>query len=267
MSSVPAGWYPDPWNPQLLRYWDGRAWTPSVAGPDRGPDRMPTLPLRVAVGGVVALAIPLASSRFLLRPFEGVDMPAAVFVAIAALVAYGPTLLYWRFACRRWGSGRLRGDVGFAARLADLGWSPLAWFACLVAQGLLGYIVTVTGVPFESNFDGFGELRQDSTYVVAMVVLAVVVAPFVEEILFRGLILRGLASRMPLALAVPLQAVLFGAAHFDPDRGVGNIGLVMVLTGVGAVLGIAAAMTKRLTASIAAHAMMNGLAMALALAT
>lgn len=266
MSAVPAGWYPDPWNPEMLRYWDGAAWTPGVAGPAEGPDRMPTLPLRVAVGGVVALAAPLAASRYLLRPLEGVDMPAAAFVALAALVAYGPTLLYWRFACRRWGSGRPMADVGFRATLVDLGWSPLTWFACLVTQGLLGYVVTVTGVPFRSNFDGFGELRHDGTYVAAMVVLAVVVAPLVEEILFRGLILRGLASAMPIAVAVPLQALLFGAAHFDPERGVGNIGLVMVLTGVGAVLGAAAAMTKRLTAGMAAHAMMNGLAMAIALA-
>lgn len=267
MSAVPAGWYPDPWNPQLLRYWDGRAWTPSVAGPAGEPEPAATLPLRVALGGIAALALPLAASRFMLRPFAGVDMPAAVFVALAALVAYGPTLLYWRLASRRWGSGRMMADVGFSARLADLGWSPLTWFACAVTQGLLGYLVTVTGVPFRSNFDGFGELREDSTYVVAMVVLAVVVAPLVEEILFRGLILRGLASKMPIALAVPMQAVLFGAAHFDPQRGVGNIGLIMLLTGVGAVLGIASVLTGRLTAGIAAHAMMNGLAMAIALAT
>lgn len=266
MSAVPAGWYPDPWDPQLLRYWNGAAWTPSVAGLDTGPDRMPTLPLRVAVGGVAALALPLAASRFLLRPFEGVDMPAAVFVALAALVAYGPTLLYWRVASRRWGSGRMLADVGFTTRLNDLGWAPLTWFACFVAQGLLGYVVTVTGIPFRGNFDGFGELRHDSTYVVAMVVLAVVVAPLVEEVLFRGLILRGLASRLPIAVAVPVQALLFGAAHIDPHRGVGNIGLVIVLTGVGAVLGIAASMSKRLAPSIAAHAMMNGLAMAIALA-
>ena len=26
-NSTPAGWYPDPWNPQRLRYWNGRNWS------------------------------------------------------------------------------------------------------------------------------------------------------------------------------------------------------------------------------------------------
>ncbi|WP_309073994.1 DUF2510 domain-containing protein [Paenarthrobacter sp.] len=26
-STTPSGWYPDPWDPRLVRWWDGRAWT------------------------------------------------------------------------------------------------------------------------------------------------------------------------------------------------------------------------------------------------
>lgn len=28
--TTPAGWYPDPQNPTVSRYWDGSAWTPAT---------------------------------------------------------------------------------------------------------------------------------------------------------------------------------------------------------------------------------------------
>ncbi len=50
----------------------------------------------------------------------------------------------------------------------------------------------------------------------ALVVIAIVVfAPVGEELLFRGLALRGLVRFMPLALAAPVSGLLFTAAHFD----------------------------------------------------
>lgn len=51
---------------------------------------------------------------------------------------------------------------------------------------------------------------------VALVVVALVVfAPVGEELLFRGLALRGLVRVMPFMLAAPLSGVLFTAAHLD----------------------------------------------------
>jgi CAAX protease family protein len=44
---------------------------------------------------------------------------------------------------------------------------------------------------------------------------AVVIAPVTEELLFRGLILRGLLKRYSTVTAVVVTAVLFGASHFD----------------------------------------------------
>ena len=54
----------------------------------------------------------------------------------------------------------------------------------------------------------------------ALVWLAVGLAPALgEELLFRGLLLRMLASRWPGAIAVLGSAALFGAAHLDPVHG------------------------------------------------
>ncbi|MEY2754543.1 MAG: hypothetical protein RJB65_901, partial [Actinomycetota bacterium] len=54
-------------------------------------------------------------------------------------------------------------------------------------------------------------------------------------------------------------------AHVDPSRGIGNIGLVILLSSVGCVLGGAAVLTRRLAAPMIAHAIVNALAMAIAL--
>ena len=54
--------------------------------------------------------------------------------------------------------------------------------------------------------------------------------------MFRRVMLRGLLSRSAVA-TIGIQGALFGMAHFDPIRGMGNIGLIMVLAGVGCTLG------------------------------
>jgi len=48
------------------------------------------------------------------------------------------------------------------------------------------------------------------------IVLAVVIAPITEELLFRGLILRGLLSRYTVKTSVLVSAILFGAFHVNP---------------------------------------------------
>jgi membrane protease YdiL (CAAX protease family) len=65
--------------------------------------------------------------------------------------------------------------------------------------------------------------------------------------------------------AIAVQGVLFGMAHISPERGVRNIGLVMVLSGVGVVLGTSAYLLRRLGPTMIAHAIINGIAMAIVL--
>jgi membrane protease YdiL (CAAX protease family) len=78
-------------------------------------------------------------------------------------------------------------------------------------------------------------------------------------------VLRGLRSVLAIAPAIALQAVLFGIAHVDPVRGRGNIGLVLVLTAVGAVLGVAAHKLRRIGPTMLAHGILNAVVMAIVL--
>ena len=62
-----------------------------------------------------------------------------------------------------------------------------------------------------------------------------------------------------------MQGVLFGLAHVDPARGAGNIGLVLVLAAVGVAFGGAAYLLRRIGPTIIAHAIFNGVVMAVVL--
>jgi membrane protease YdiL (CAAX protease family) len=263
--AIPAGWYPDG-SPGGLRYWDGIRWTTFAVHrlePPRPPH--PELPLSAAVGAIVAMAVPIVASRFLLRSLAHLNWPIAAYVAVITIVGYGPSLLWCWYVARRWGRWGFRSAIGAVARWSDLGWGPITWLACFGTQITVGLVVLITGIPFTGNIGGAGEITADRGYVISLLVVAVVAAPIAEEIVFRGVVLRGLLSRMGAAPAIALQAVVFGLAHVDPRRGMGNIGLALMLASVGGVLGGAAYLLRRIGPGMIAHALLNGLALTLAL--
>jgi membrane protease YdiL (CAAX protease family) len=267
-SAPPAGWYPDPYGLPVYRYFDGRMWT-HVAGPG-SPAPAParphrTLPVVVAIGAVLTLLASLIASRLLLQHIVQFDWPIVVYIAINVVIGYGPSVWWVWFATGRWGSGSRRDDLGLRFRWSDLGWGPVVWLSALVGEGTVATIVTALGIPLTSNTEGIGELHLDRTYVISILITAVVAAPIVEETVFRGLMLPGLMSRVPWVAAVLLQGVLFGAAHIDPARGAGNVGLVLILSAVGIVFGGAAYLLRRIGPTMLAHAILNAIVLTVVL--
>lgn len=85
---------------------------------------------------------------------------------------------------------------------------------------------------------------------VASVVLVVVLAPVLEEMLFRGLILRGFLAWYPRWQAILASALLFGAAHL-------NLYQFVVCALGGVLLGWLYERTRSLIPCIALHAAYN----------
>ena len=222
------------------------------------PKLPPTLPLVAAVGAIGVLTGSLIASKYLLDGIVGFGWPVAVYVAVLGVVGYVPSLWWCRHASRRWGTGDLGVDIGLTLRFADLGWGPVIWLGAIAAQIAVGAVIVAFGVPLVGNTEGIEEISADRTYVVSLVITAVIAAPIVEEMVFRGVVMRGLRSRLPMVVVIVLQGLLFGAAHIDPVRGVGNIGLVLVLAGVGVAFGVAVALLGRIGPSMVAHALFNG---------
>jgi len=267
---TPPGWFPDPAGGVALRYWDGVRWTEQMAlptgliAPPKAP--LPTLPVRAALIMLAATAASLIADRYVVNALVRYRWPIAIYVVLAGIIGYLPLVVIGRVMLARLGSGNARDDVGLRFRTFDLGWGPVTWLASLAAQIVVAIIILTLHIPFVSNTEGVSDLSGNRTYIIAFAVLAVLVAPVVEEIVFRGIILRGLCSRLAPWLAIGVQGVLFGAAHVDPVRGLGNIGLVIVLSAVGVVLGGAAYLTRRLAPTMIAHALINTLAVVLTLA-
>jgi len=279
---APAGWYPDPSGQPALRYYDGYRWTAALARiappppppPPPVPEH-PTLPFSVVVGAVAILAGSLVGSRVLLDALVQRHWPVPALMAISVVVGYGPSVGWLGFVSHRWGSGHPLSDLGVRVRWSDLGWGPLVWLCTLLSMGVTLAAVRAIGIPYRGNLDLDGHLLGhgaglvadvNRTAVVSLVVSAVVCAPVVEEAVFRGAVLRGLLSKMPTPGAIVLQGLMFGGAHFNPDFGRDSIGLIVVLSVTGIAFGVAAYLLRRIGPTIIAHAILNGVAIAVALA-
>jgi len=92
---------------------------------------------------------------------------------------------------------------------------------------------------------------------VAAVLAVCVVAPLLEEMLFRGIVLRGFLQRYPRWQAIFLSALLFGAAHMNIYQFV--VGAIM-----GTVLAWLYERTRSLIPCIALHAAYNSATLLLA---
>lgn len=92
-----------------------------------------------------------------------------------------------------------------------------------------------------------------SAAVAVLVIFLVIGAPLVEELFFRGLLLRGLMSWVPAPVAIVVSGLLFGLAHFEALQFAG-------LAVFGVVLALMAWKFGRLGPSIGAHMAFNAAA-------
>src|SRR4029453_2794014 len=137
-------------------------------------------------------------------------------------------------------------------------WGPLTWLAAIASQLVTYRLLVLFPIPIKSKVGDVSDPRTPPINHVARVRAAVVAAPFVEELVFRGVVLRGFLSRLGAVPAIALQGLLFGFAHADPVRGTGNLGLGLVLSAVGIALGTSAYLLRRIGPTVVAHAIFNG---------
>lgn len=213
--------------------------------------------LVLVVGAVlsVVLTVPAAAITISVGSLRGADVSIPIWFAVLGSAAYVALwLAVWLMVVERrgvsWGAlGFRRVKPGLLLAMVPAG------FALLILNILL--IVPTTyllglGDPDASGgqdevFDPEGGMSALDALLLA--VPLVVLAPIVEELLFRGLLYRYLRGRMGIVVAVALSALVFAVLHV----------VIPPLFLMGIVLAILTERTGSLLPGIVLHATNNAM--------
>ena len=136
--------------------------------------------------------------------------------------------------------------------------TPVAILRCMGGGAMLALVVTFAGKFLnEKGQLPIEELFQSRSTVILLMCFGILVAPLVEETMFRGFLYPIVARRFGITAGVIVTGTLFGAMHAQQLwGGWGQIGL---LIGVGIVLTWVRARTGSVTASYFVHLGYNSL--------
>ena len=240
--------HPQTAQPALPQYYYAPAPTP--------PHESATFSPRAAFGILAATFAAILLATFVGDHLGGIaDWMAVVVVYVVLFGAmYGSCVLF----SRTLGTGSLRKDFGLSIKVEDIGWGALAFGATMAGRIVLA--IFLSNIDDDPVRDVGDSLDLEGAVLFAFAVAALIGAPIVEELVFRGVLQRGLTKLAGAPAAIGLQAVLFSAYHFVPDgSGYSHFYFgALVLFGIGA--GVAVDRTGRLGPGMVAHAINNAVA-------
>ena len=193
-----------------------------------------------------------------LEEVERMARTSAAFITLRQAIWSSLLMLYLFFQVRLrfarpfwrglgWRALRTQGASPTGVYLAFLGAGAGLAIAVQIASAFLGR-------PQQLPIDA---LLRDRTGILLLMALGILVAPLVEETVFRGYIYPVLARRIGVAAGVILTGSLFGLIHAPQLEGAwGHIGLLAI---VGIVFTYARARTGTLLASFLLHLGYNGI--------
>lgn len=158
-----------------------------------------------------------------------------------------------------WGLIRFRGET-----LADIGLKqPRSWLRTIavgiaIAAVVFAAIYLSEKAGFHRDLSSFAALQGNLRLTLVLIVYVLIGAGFYEEFMFRGFLMQGFAmffggSRAAWAVALIVQAAIFGAAHAYQNP------LGMLITGtLGVLFGVAVLVSGRnLWIAIIAHGLFD----------
>lgn len=164
--------------------------------------------------GQVVIGAPL-SFLVVAMGFEVTDIasPAVlttvVITQLAVIVsALGYLKLRDRLSWRLWGPIR--------PRLAHLGWGLLVGIGGFLGiQVVLGLLLTLIGEDDPPEQELLTAIGDDPTATVLVVLIAALLAPIGEELIFRGVLFQALRRRTGMWAAAIISGAVFGAVHVE----------------------------------------------------
>ncbi len=236
----------------------------SDSPPSLPPSLAHSLPRALPVSGADLLLI-------LIVALGSVRLLAALVVVLAAPPLGGGSILPLVLGVLLFHTLVILGAIRFVVlrkyglRWADLGLRPSSsrWIliGLAVAVVLLPVVALINGILIPMVTDG--EFRNPQIHTMAqdgfswpallsMLVMAGIVAPFGEELVFRGLLFPWLQSHLGVAWAAILSGLIFGMLHFVPI-------LIPALSAVGIALALLYHRCGSLWPVIVAHGAFNAI--------
>lgn len=199
-------------------------------------------PILIYVAALVASLIGLIAAHFvgfvdllaIAEADESTDQLPRV-ILVAALAQYGAMYGGLKWLSARKGTGNFQEDYHLHVSSSDwpffLYGVGLLFASGILLTGLFSWLgveaPTQEVVEAAESSDNVGEL-------VVIVLVIAVLAPILEEMLFRGVLLDVLKSRLALNPAIWITGIAFGVVHLtDPA----TLLLVPALAGLGVILG------------------------------
>jgi len=133
-------------------------------------------------------------------------------------------------------------------------WIVILMIVIFAINTLYSYLITVLHLNVQTNDQLIlqqSKVAPLSTY--ATLFAAVIIAPFCEEVFFRGFVFPGLRRGMSVGWAIIISSLLFGVAHADP-------GSFPVLFVIGLALALLRWRTRSIWPCIILHMLNNGIA-------
>jgi membrane protease YdiL (CAAX protease family) len=209
--------------------------------------------------GVLLVVGIVIAGGLIIFPLTGDSGLDATLAAQALLELALVGAAYWLAQHR----GERRPFFALGLRPPAAGWVKVAAAGYAIYFVAVLLILAVVGSPEQSDVSD--DLGFDSSVIGAVVAatLIVVVAPFCEEIFFRGFFFSGLRGRLPFWAAGAISAMLFGAVHLGEANWVAGLQLTIL----GLVLAGVYERTNSLWSNIAVHMFNNAIAFTLLVAT
>lgn len=209
----------------------------------------------IVFGNVVSHV--LVAHTFTAAVIETIALNAVLYGTLIAAVYYSGRELARRY-----------GGWGWAFGLQRPRWMDGAWVAAGVGMVLAGRIAVVLFANTLTNGRAGTESQNltvhstSPTVYVLLGIIAVLIAPLVEETVFRGLLLRTLMHRVGFWPAALVSTAIFAAFHtYEVDTLAGALTLAGVVFVLGLTNCLLVRWSGRLAAGMILHALFNALAL------
>jgi membrane protease YdiL (CAAX protease family) len=256
LEPVPAPPLPDPY----------AAFTPDLRVPWTGADLWIFLVIYIGINFVLGIIVLIGGAAVIHKPFTDLTKDPVAFPVIAVItqviISIATILYFWILVRIKRPQSSAQPREGY---WRTMGFRPLGpagtTFGRVLLCLLAGTVVSVA-VAFSSSLMGkqpptsMDALFQTRLALVLLMCFGVLVAPLVEEMMFRGFIYPVVARRFGIIASVLFTGILFGSFHalqLWPAKG-----LILLLMGVGVVFTWVRARAQTVVASLLMHIAYNG---------